>query len=333
MTANKNRISRREFMAGAAASSAILAGCSSSSGGGSYPSKDMTYIVPFSQGGGTDTYARKIVPEIGNELDVGVAIENVPGAASLKGTGEILREKSDGYTFGAFNPPSTPISYLVHDPSWDITNLVPVATYARTPYAIFARPNLKIEGMKDLTKRYQNGELSKFAGLARGGIVHIAANVMKSEYDLQYAKYIGYDGGGPAIKAAISGEVPVVATTDTAAMSAVDSGDLEPVAILSSEGSSVFKDTPSPSDESLPSIDYIGQLTRCMFLPKGTDTKKRDTLEDAVKSALTHDSVQKWSKKTGNVVEFGGHEKAKKALTDSIETIPKKVDLKKIANE
>ncbi|MFH5801336.1 Bug family tripartite tricarboxylate transporter substrate binding protein [Haladaptatus sp. CMAA 1911] len=333
MTGNKNRITRRNFLAGAAASSSLIAGCTSSGGSGSYPSKDMSYIVPFSQGGGTDTYARKVVPEIGNELNVGVAIENVPGAASLKGTGEILREKSDGYTFGGFNPPSTPISYLVHEPSWDITNLVPVATYARTPYAIFARPELEIEGVKDLTKRYQNGDLSKFAGLARGGIVHVAANVMKSEYDLQYEKYIGYDGGGPAIKAAISGEVPVVATTDTAAMSAVDSGDLEAIAILSSEGSSVFKDAPSPSDEGLPSIDYIGQLTRCMFLPKGTDTEKRDTLEDAVKSALTHDSVQEWSDKTGNIVEFGGHKKAKKALNGSIETIPKKVDLKKIASE
>lgn len=333
MTGNNHRVSRRKFLAATAAGSALLAGCSSGSGSSEYPSEDMNYIVPFSQGGGTDTYARKVVPEIGNELDVDVAIENVPGAASLKGTGELLREKSDGYTFGGFNPPSTPISYLVHEPSWDITKLVPVATYARTPYAIFARPNLDIGGMKDLAKRYRNGDLTKFAGLARGGIVHVAANVMKEEYDLNYGKYIGYDGGGPAIKAAISGEVPVVATTDTAAMSAVGSGDLEPVTVLSSEGSSVFEDAPSPSDEGLANIDYIGQLTRCMFLPKGTDTKKRDTVEDAVKSALTHDSVQKWSEKTGNIVEFGGHAKAKKALDDSIETIPKKVDLKKIANE
>ncbi len=332
MTGNKHRISRRTFLAGAATSSAFLAGCTGGNGG-SYPNKDMEYIVPFSQGGGTDTYARKIVPEIGKELDVGIAIQNISGAASLKGTGELLKSKSDGYTFGGFNPPSTPISYLVHKPSWDITKLVPVATYARTPYAVFARPELKIEGMKDLAKRYQNGDLSKFAGLARGGIVNVAANVMKSEYDLKYERYIGYDGGGPAIKAAISGEVPVVATTDTAAMSAVDSGKLEPVAILSSEGSSVFPDASSPSDEGLPSIDYIGQLTRCMFLPKGTDTKKRKTVEDAVKSALNHDSVQKWSKKTGNIVEFGGHEKAKKALNGSIETIPKKVDLQKIASE
>lgn len=324
-----DNLSRRHFLASAAAGTASLAGCTSNSGG-EYPSKDLTYIVPFSQGGGTDTYARKIIPEVSDELGTGVAIENVPGAASLKGTGELLNSDPNGYTFGGFNPPSTPISYLVHDPSWDITKLTPVCTYARTPYAVFARPDLEVEGLKDLVSRYKGGDLSKFAGLGRGGIVHIAANVMKSDYGLQYDKYVGYDGAGPAIKAAVSGEVPVVATTDTAAKSAVDSGDLEPVSVLSSQGSNVFPDTPSPSDEGLGSIDYIGQLTRCMFLPPETDTGRRDTLSSAVESALQHDAVQSWSEKTGNVVEYGGPKKAKKALKDSIETIPKKVNIDEI---
>lgn len=330
---DKITLSRRGFLAATtAASMTAIAGCAGSSTGGEYPSKDMTFIVPFSQGGGTDTYSRKVVPAISEELDSGIAIENVPGAASLKGTGKLVKSKSTGYTFGGFNPPSTPISYLVHEPSWDITKLVPVATFARTPYAVFARPEFEIKGMKDLIGRYQNGELEKFAGLDRGGIVHVAANVMKSEYDLNYNQYVGYDGGGPAVKAAIAGEVPVVATTDTAAMSAVDSGDLEPVVILSSEGSNVFPDTPSPSDDGLSSIDYIGQLTRCMFLPPGTDTEKRDTLKSAVKAALQRDAVQQWSENTGNIVKFGNHEQAKEALVSSIETIPKKVDLAEITN-
>lgn len=326
-----DNLSRRRFLAGAAAGTAALAGCTGDSGG-EYPSKDLTYIVPFSQGGGTDTYARKIIPEVSNELGTGIAIENVPGAASLKGTGELLNSESDGYTFGGFNPPSTPISYLVHDPSWDITKLTPVCTFARTPYAVFARPDLNIEGLKDLASRYKNGDLSKFSGLGRGGIVHIAANVMKSDYGLQYDQYVGYDGAGPALKAAVSGEVPVVATTDTAAKSAVDSGDLEPVSIMSSQGSNIFPDAPSPSDEGYESIDYIGQLTRCIFLPPETSTDRRDTLKGAIESALKNDAVQSWSEKTGNVVEYGGPEKAKQALNDSIETIPKKVNLDEVTN-
>ncbi|MCO8268274.1 tripartite tricarboxylate transporter substrate binding protein [Haloferax sp. AB510] len=331
-------MTRRGFMAAAGAGTVALSGCSAvqselQGGGGEYPSEDISYIVPFSQGGGTDTYARKIMPQVSNELDSGIAIENVPGAASLKGAAEILRSEPDGYTFGGFNPPSTPISYLVHQPDWDMTKLMPVCTYARTPYGIFANPEHNIEGLKDLVNRYQSGDLKQFAGLGRGGIVNLAAIVMKNDYGLNYNQYVAYDGAGPAIKAAVSGEVPVVATTDTAAQSAVESGDLEAVSILSSEGSSVFPEAPSPSDTGFKSIDYIGQLTRCMFLPPETPTDVRDTLAEGVKAALQTDEVQTWSEQTGNIVEYGSHERAKKALVNSINTIPDKVNMSKLRGE
>lgn len=334
MARNNSAKTRRGFLATAGAGAAALAGCTSlQAGGGEYPSEDITYIVPFSQGGGTDTYARKVMSQVSDELGVGIAIENIPGAASLRGTAEILRAEPDGYTFGGFNPPSTPISYLVHQPDWDITKLMPVCTYARTPYGIYANPDRNIEGLEDLVNRYQSGDLEQFAGLGRGGIVNLAAIVMKSEFGLEYEQYVAYDGAGPAIKAAVSDEVPVVAATDTAAQSAVESGDLEVVSILSSKGSSVFPDAPTPSGAGFSSIDYIGQLTRCMFLPPETPTDVRDTLADGIESALQTEEVQSWSEQTGNIVEYGPPESAEEALVNSVNTIPEKVDMSKIRDE
>ncbi len=155
---------------------------------------------------------------------------------------------------------------------------------------------------------------------------------MRTEYNLEYDRYVSYGGGGPAIRAAVSGEVPIVATTDTAASGAVASGDLEPITILSSRGSSIFPDAPSPSDEGFSSIDYIGQLTRCMFLPPGTDTGKRATLEQAVQTALQKNSAQKWAKQTGNTVEFGDHEAARNALKRSLDTIQQRINIDEIMN-
>lgn len=328
------RISRRSFLASTTVGITALAGCNSNTGqaGPAYPSESLSCIVPFGQGGGTDTYARQVMPELSKALDVSVAIRNAPGASSLKGTGELVQTESDGYTFGVFNPPSTPISYLVYQPSWDMRSLVPVCTYGQTPYAVFARSELEIEGLRDLVERYRTDEFSIFSGLGRGGIVHVAANVMRAEYNLEYDRYVSYGGGGPAIRAAVSGEVPVVATTDTAAAGAVASGDLDPVTILSSRGSSIFPDAPSPSDEGFSSIDYIGQLTRCMFLPPGTDSGKRATLERAMQTALQQDSVQEWAEQTGNTVTFGDHEAARNALERSLDTIQQRIDIDKITN-
>ncbi|UPM44496.1 Bug family tripartite tricarboxylate transporter substrate binding protein [Halocatena salina] len=334
MSDRQYRISRRSFLASTTIGITALAGCNNNSGqvGAAYPSESLSCIVPFGQGGGTDTYARQIMPKLSEVLDVSVAIRNAPGASSLKGTGELVQTESDGYSFGVFNPPSTPISYLVYQPSWDIRSLVPVCTYGQTPYAVFARSELGVEGLRDLVERYRTDELSIFSGLGRGGIVHVAANVMRTEYNLEYDRYVSYGGGGPAIRAAVSGEVPIVATTDTAASGAVASGDLEPITILSSRGSSIFPDAPSPSDEGFSSIDYIGQLTRCMFLPPGTDTGKRATLEQAVQTALQKNSAQKWAKQTGNTVEFGDHEAARNALKRSLDTIQQRINIDEIMN-
>lgn len=334
MSDRQYRISRRSFLASTTASVTALAGCNSDTGqaGPAYPQESLSCIVPFGQGGGTDTYARQIMPELSGALGESVAIRNAPGASSLKGTGELVQTESDGYTFGVFNPPSTPISYLVYQPDWDIRSLVPVCTYGQTPYAIFARSGLGIEGLSDLVDRYRTGEFSIFSGLGRGGIVHVAANVMRSEFNLEYDRYVSYGGGGPAIRAAVSGEVPVVATTDTAASGAVASGDLEPVTVLSSRGSSIFPDAPSPSDEGFSSIDYIGQLTRCMFLPPGTDSGKRDTLESSMQTALQQDSVKKWAEQTGNTATFGDHEAARNALERSLDSIQQRIDIDEITN-
>jgi len=58
-----------------------------------------------------------------DELGTNIAIENVPGAASLRGTGQLYNADPDGYTIGGFNPPSTPVSAMVNPPEFDMTEL------------------------------------------------------------------------------------------------------------------------------------------------------------------------------------------------------------------
>lgn len=331
---------RRSFLkySGAASVAALsgLAGCSGGgdSGGDSYPSGDLRYIVPFSEGGGTDTYARQIIPEMGNELGVNIAIENLPGAASLRGTGQLYNSDPDGSTFGGFNPPSTPVSAMVNPPEFDLQDLVGVGAYARTPFVIVANPKYEIENMSDLLSRYQSGELTTFGGKERGGVDHVLALLMKgnSEYNLAFEDYVGYAGSGPAVQAVISDEIPASISTDTAAAAAASDNSVNTVACLSSEGTSVFPDLQSVTDEGLPNIDYLGQLRRCMFVPPETSDNVVETLTGALESALQTDRVQEWSENTGNVIEYGPPEAAENAVANAFEQIPENVDLEEIRN-
>lgn len=307
----------------------------SSDGSSDYPSESIRYIVPFSEGGGTDTYARQIMPVMSDELGVNIQVENIPGAASLRGTGELYHSEPDGYTIGGFNPPSTPVSAMVNQPDYDLRDLEGVGAYARTPFVIVANPDLGVENMQDLVGRYQNGDLETFGGKAKGGVDHVLALLMRNqeEYNLAWNRYVGYDGSGPAVQACISGEIPATISTDTAAQGAVEDGRVDAVTCLSSEGTSVFPDLQSVTDEGFPNIDFLGQLRRCIFVPPETSQDKIQTLTEALESTLQTDDVQQWSEESGNVIEYGGPDAANSAVENAFEKVPENVDLEAVRKE
>ncbi|MFY0064816.1 tripartite tricarboxylate transporter substrate binding protein, partial [Acinetobacter baumannii] len=45
-----------------------------------YPSKPITWLIPFPAGGPTDVLARAVAPKLSEALDVTVIVENPPGA-------------------------------------------------------------------------------------------------------------------------------------------------------------------------------------------------------------------------------------------------------------
>lgn len=327
---------RRSFLKYSGATSALaitgLAGCTGDSGSNEYPSGDLEYIVPFSEGGGTDTYARQVIPEMGNELDTNIEIRNVPGAASLRGTGELHLSEPDGSTFGGFNPPSTPVSAMVNPPDFDMQELVGVGAYARTPFVIVANSSYGVENMADLVSRYQSGDLATFSGKSKGGVDHVLALAMQgnSDYDLAWENYVGYDGSGPAVQAVISDETPACISTDTAAEGAVSDGRVDTVTCLSSEGTSVFPDLQPVTEEDFPNIDYLGQLRRCMYVPPETSNDVVQTLTGALESTLQTDAIQDWAEETGNVIEYGDPQAAEDAVSSAFEQVPENVDLEQV---
>src|SRR5918995_6149558 len=81
----------------------LVAACSDgggTEGGGAenYPDQNVTFVVPFSAGGPTDTVTRMISDPMAKQLGGKIVVQNVEGAGGTVAAGEVARAKPDGYT-------------------------------------------------------------------------------------------------------------------------------------------------------------------------------------------------------------------------------------------
>src|SRR5438552_13854645 len=93
---------RRLFLGSAIAVLASLSAAHAQS----YPSRPVTFIVPYGAGGPVDTMARTLSEAMRASLGQPIVIENVTGANGTIGVGRAVRAAPDGYTVSIGNWPS-----------------------------------------------------------------------------------------------------------------------------------------------------------------------------------------------------------------------------------
>lgn len=77
-----------------------------------YPDRNITLIVPYGAGGGTDITARLLARDLEAVLGKPVTVENRAGGGGWVGWGGLAAAKPDGYVLGYLNVPSMYAGYL-----------------------------------------------------------------------------------------------------------------------------------------------------------------------------------------------------------------------------
>src|SRR5512139_3314452 len=65
-----------------------------------FPERDITMIVPWAAGGGTDTLARTLVKNGKKYFGVNINVVNRVGGTGVVGMDSVAKAKPDGYTVG-----------------------------------------------------------------------------------------------------------------------------------------------------------------------------------------------------------------------------------------
>jgi len=118
----------------------LLAGLAAAVGqseGEVYPSKTITYIIPFNPGGQSDITAQYQKTDLESILGVNVVIKYMPGAGGAVGWASMVKTAADGYTICGNNIPHIIIQPLVRDNAgYQTEDIIPVYCFQTTPIGL-----------------------------------------------------------------------------------------------------------------------------------------------------------------------------------------------------
>lgn len=200
-----------------------------------YPSKLIRIIVPFAPGGGSDTVARLIAPELTKAWGQQIIVENRTGANGIIGADAVAKAPPDGYTLlmtevvGLTIRPSL-IRNMPYDPAKDFSGVAMVAYGANV---LVTHPSLPVRTTKELIAlaRARPGQLN-FSVPGFGSAAHLAGVELEQLSGVKWA-YIPYKGGAPAIQELIGGQVDFGVNGMLSTYPHVKSGRLRLIAVAS----------------------------------------------------------------------------------------------------
>ncbi len=226
-----------------------------------FPTKDITFVIPVSPGGGFDTNARILAPYLKKYLPTqpNVVPKNVPGGEWRLGIMEMYKATPDGHTISIFNMPGNVLGQVTNRAEYDLNKIAWIGRITDTVYVTALSPKSKYRTVEDLRK----GPPAKVGvvGLTSGSALAEILSAADMGYEI---KLINYDGSTDSITSAIRGDVDmVIYPFPTMQKFVVDSKDLIPFVVYSKERLKELPDTPTIGEMgyanllSVVALDYL----------------------------------------------------------------------------
>ena len=199
------KLPRRHFLH-LAAGAAALPAASRLACAQSYPSRQITMIVPFAAGGPADTVGRILAERMRTSLGQTVVIENVPGAGGSIGVGRVARAAPDGYTFGMGISSTQVVNPVIYSLPYDVqTDFEPITLLASNPHFIVAKKANPANDLKEFIAWLKANPDKASAGTAGAGSPpHVGAVFFQNLTGTRFG-YVPYRGGGPAMQDLVAG--------------------------------------------------------------------------------------------------------------------------------
>ena len=284
MTAVAYRFTRKLF----ATTVALLA---ASAAAQSYPLKNITLVVGYPPGGGTDLFARAISQDMGRQFDKQIIVDNRSGAAGNIGTEFVVKAPPDGYTLLYTPSPIAVSKVLSKNLHFDAQrDLRPISMSISIPLVLAVHPSLPVKNVKGLIAlaKAKPGTLTySSSGIGNSG--HFTMVLLNASAGID-TRHVPYRGAAPSLTSVISGETQMSFLVPPLVQAHAASGKLHLLAVSSRKRSPVFPDLPTMQEQGV--RDYEALQWHGFFAPAATPDAIINTLHSAVVKALARPELK-----------------------------------------
>ena len=297
-----------------------------------YRGKNISFIIPYSPGGGYDLYGRMIMPTLGKHTGASVVAKNVPGGGALIGTNTLFAAKPDGLTIGILNGTGMTLSQMTEQKGvrYDMNRFTMLGRISTDDEFIY----IGSKSPYKTTEAFLNSRDKEIKWVTEGkaGSPYYRVVLVCELLKLPRAKILtGYPGSAEANLAIIRGDADGTAGTYGSRQSQVDSGEFIPVLILGKKRSKDFPKVPTiyevsglnDSDRKL--ADFLvglDQLGRLIAAPPMTDKEKVGYLRAVLKRVAEDTDLVARAKKEKREIVYAPQEDVMKMIQDVLKAPP-----------
>lgn len=224
-----------------------------------WPTRQITMIVPLAPGSTADIMARAVSEKIGPRLGQPVVVDNRPAAGGIVALQQLARAEPDGHTFGLISQGTQVFNPLIHraagyDPLADFAAITPASTVSNV---LIVPPRSPFRNLADIlaAARANPGKLTYSSGGV--GTSHHLSSVLLAHMATLEVLHVPYRGAPAGIQAVMSAEVDFAFFNTPTVITQMRDGLLKGLAVTSPARSPLLPELPTMPEAGLAGYEIV----------------------------------------------------------------------------